>query len=111
MSFSLIKFEKLHQQFSKNSKNRKYSNMRDIIEAVKPIIISQIRADQSIQRITRELLEEMVVDVKVTAEGRRKLKSDEQKALLEELENHFIADLQYENDLVELERGKMINDL
>ena len=84
--------------------------MGDLLSNLKAQIIAQLRATTGLTRITEELLNTILDGFKVFLEGNRDLTLDEKKSLLNELSNYFIADLNYETDLVQLERGMIIND-
>jgi hypothetical protein len=84
--------------------------MGDLLSNLKAQIIVQLRATTGLTRITEELLNTILDGFKVFLEGNRDLTHDEKKSLLNELSNYFIADLNYETDLVQLERGMIIND-
>lgn len=85
--------------------------MNEILLNIKSQIIAQIRATNNIERITKELLMSILDGFRLWMENNRILSENEKQILLEELSNYFIADLNYETDLVELERGKVIKDL
>jgi len=84
--------------------------MNDLLTNIKAIIIAQIRADQTVGRITAVLLNELLDEIRVRVEEKRPLHESEKIILFNELSNYFIADLNYDNDLVELERGLSITD-
>lgn len=84
--------------------------MNDLLANIKAIIIAQIRADKSVGRITAVLLNELLDEFRVRIEEKRPLDESEKTILFNELSNYFIADLNYDNDLVELERGLSITD-
>jgi hypothetical protein len=84
--------------------------MNELLVNVKTQIIAQIRAANNIERITKDLLSSILEGYRIWMEGNRVLSSDEKKTLYEELSSYFIADLNYDTDLVELERGMVISD-
>jgi hypothetical protein len=84
--------------------------MNQLLENIKTQIIAQIRATSNIERITKELLNSILEGYRLWLEGNRILSDDEKKVLHEELSNYFIADLNYDTDLVQLERGMVISD-
>jgi hypothetical protein len=84
--------------------------MDELLTNVKTQIIAQIRATSNIERITKELLYSILEGYRLWMDGNRVLTADEKKVLHEELSNYFIADLNYDTDLVELERGMVISD-
>jgi hypothetical protein len=84
--------------------------MNELLTNIKTQIIAQIRATSNIERITKELLNSILEGYRLWMDGNRILSNDEKEVLLEELSNYFIADLNYDNDLVELERGMVISD-
>ena len=84
--------------------------MNDLLTNIKTQIIAQIRATSNIERITKELLYSILEGYRLWMDDNRILSTDEKKLLLEELSNYFIADLNYNTDLVELERGMVICD-
>jgi hypothetical protein len=84
--------------------------MNELLANIKTQIIAQIRATSNIERITKELLNSILEGYRLWMDGNRVLSDNEKKALHEELSNYFIADLNYDTDLVELERGMVISD-
>lgn len=84
--------------------------MNELLLNIKSQIIAQIRATNNIERITKELLISILDGFRLWMENNRVLSENEKQILLEELSNYFIADLNYETDLVELERGQVIKD-
>ena len=84
--------------------------MNELLINIKTQIIAQIRATSNIERITKELLNSILESFRLWMDGNRILSVDEKKVLHEELSNYFIADLNYDTDLVELERGMVISD-
>jgi hypothetical protein len=84
--------------------------MNELLLNIKSQIIAQIRATNNIERITKELLMSILDGFRLWMENNRVLSENEKQILLEELSNYFIADLNYETDLVELERGQVIID-
>ena len=84
--------------------------MNELLTNIKGIIIAQIKADQTVNRISHEILNEYLDDVFVKSENKRKLNKDEKELLFQELSNYFIADINYDNDLILIERGVMIFD-
>ena len=84
--------------------------MNELLANAKGIIVSQITSDNTIQRVTEEMLKDYINDYKVIIEGRRPLVDIEKEELLKELKSYFISDLNYGRDLVELERGTIIAD-
>lgn len=84
--------------------------MNELLTNIKTQIIAQIRATSNVERITKELLNSILDGYRLWMDSNRILSADEKKILHEELSNYFIADLNYDNDLVELERGLVIID-
>lgn len=84
--------------------------MNELLANAKAIIVSQIISDNTIQRVSEEMLKDYINDYKVSIEGRRLLVDSEKEELLRELKSYFISDLNYGRDLVELERGTIIAD-
>lgn len=84
--------------------------MNELLINIKTQIIAQIRATSNLERITKELLNSILESYRLWMDGNRILSDDEKKVLHEELSNYFIADLNYDNDLVQLERGMVISD-
>jgi hypothetical protein len=84
--------------------------MNELLTNIKTQIIAQIRATSNIERITKELLNSILEGYRLWMDGNRILSADEKKVLHEELSNYFIAVLNYDTDLVELERGMVISD-
>jgi hypothetical protein len=84
--------------------------MNELLTNIKTQIIAQIRATANIERITKELLNSILEGYRLWMDGNRILTIDEKQVLHEELSNYFIADLNYDTDLVELERGMVISD-
>lgn len=84
--------------------------MNELLTNIKTQIIAQIRATSNIERITKELLNSILEGYRLWTDDNRVLSSEEKKVLHEELSNYFIADLNYDTDLVELERGMVISD-
>jgi hypothetical protein len=84
--------------------------MNELLINIKTQIIAQIRAASNIERITKGLLNSILESYRLWMDGNRILSVDEKKVLHEELSNYFIADLNYNTDLVELERGMVISD-
>lgn len=84
--------------------------MNELLTNIKTQIIAQIRATSNIERITKELLNSILEGYRLWMDSNRILSVDEKKVLHEELSNYFIADLNYDTDLVELERGMVISD-
>jgi len=84
--------------------------MNDLIKNARAQLIAQVKA-ANIERITSELLGSLLKGFTFWNEGgNRKLTDSEYQVLYKELEEYFIADLNYENDLVVLERGLVISD-
>jgi len=84
--------------------------MNELLNNVKIQIIAQIRVTNDIERISKELLTNFLNNHRVILDGNRKLNSKEKKVIYNELCNYFVADLNYNNDLVQLERGMLIQD-
>lgn len=84
--------------------------MNELLTNIKTQIIAQIRVANNIERITKELLNSILEGYKLWMDGNRNLTNDEKNVLYEELSNYFIADLNYDTDLVQLERGMVISD-
>jgi hypothetical protein len=85
--------------------------MNELLINIKAQIIAQIRATSNIERITNEMLNSILEGYRLWMEANRILTVEEKSLLHEELSNYFIADLNYNTDLVELERGMVISDL
>jgi len=85
--------------------------MNTLIENCRAQIIAQVKANNDITRITVRLIDAILEGFRVLIEDNRPLTEKEKSALKVELSNYFIADLNYENDLVELERGEALRDL
>jgi hypothetical protein len=85
--------------------------MNNLIASIKAQIIAQLKANPDITRITNKLIITILDGFRVLLEDNRTLNEKEKIILQSELSNYFVADLNYENDLVELERGEVIRDL
>jgi hypothetical protein len=85
--------------------------MNELLINIKTQLIAQIRATNNIERITNAMLNSILEGYRLWMEGNRILTVEEKSLLHEELSNYFIADLNYDTDLVELERGMVISDL
>ena len=85
--------------------------MNELLTNIKTQIIAQLRATAGLTRITKELLNTILDGCRLFMDGNRELTSDEKKILLQELSNYFVADLNYDTDLFQLERGMVIQDL
>jgi hypothetical protein len=83
--------------------------MNELLLNIKTQMIAQIRAAQ-IERITIELLNSLLNSFRLWNQDNRALNEEEKKILFNELSNYFIADLNFSNDLIELERGLSITD-
>ena len=84
--------------------------MNELLVNIKSQIIATIGAASNIGLITKELLNSILEGHRLWMEGNRILSADEKKVLYEELSNYYIADLNYDTDLVDLERGMVISD-
>jgi len=80
-----------------------------IIESAKGQIIAQIKSG-GVNRVTKSLLQKMLEKFTVITEDFRHLTKLEKDELLIELSTYFIADLNFETDLVLVERGSVICD-
>lgn len=83
--------------------------MNDLLKNARAQLIAQVKA-ANIERITTELLTNLLKGFTFWNDGGRSLKEDEFQILFKELSEYFIADLNYENDLVVLERGLVLSD-
>lgn len=84
--------------------------MNDLLVNIKAMIIAKMKADQTIVRITESDIRDEISSFRVRTENKRHLDETEKEILLEALKIYFTADLNYENDFVELERGLVISD-
>jgi len=82
--------------------------MNELLETIKAIIICGLKNTPG--RVTKDRLQKMLESVPVWSEDNRKLTQEEKNELYEELSNYYIADINYDSDLVELERGVVIRD-
>lgn len=85
--------------------------MNELLLNIKSQIIAQLRAATGLTRITKDLLNTILDGYRLFFDGNRELTSVEKNILLQELSNYFVADLNYDTDLVQLERGMVIQDL
>jgi hypothetical protein len=88
---------------------KKFYDMNELLINIKTQIIAQIRASK-IKRINVDFLNLLLDGFRIWTDDNRILTKDEKSLLLDELSNYFIADLNYETDLVQIERGLVIID-
>lgn len=81
----------------------------ELIQNIKGQLIGQIKSS-GITRITKENLVNLLNGFKVWTQDNRLLSDEEKDALFIELSSHYVADLNYDTDLVVLERGNSITD-
>jgi hypothetical protein len=84
--------------------------MNELLATTKTQIIALVRATSNLERITSELIFSILDGYRLWTDGNRTLSDKEKKLLHKELSNYFIADLNYETDLVLLERGMTVVD-
>jgi hypothetical protein len=81
----------------------------ELIQNIKGQLIGQIKSS-GITRITKENLVNLINGFKIWTQDNRLLSGEEKDALFIELSSHYVADLNYDTDLVVLERGNSITD-
>ena len=82
--------------------------MNELLETIKAQIIFCLKSKQG--RVTKDLLQQTLAKWPVFNENNRGLTQEEKNQLDEKLRNYYVADLNYDSDLVELERGIVIRD-
>jgi len=81
-----------------------------VVQNTFPIVVSMIKSNQQITRVTEEFLISLIETQRVFNEENRALNKTEKDELFERLVDYFRADLNWESDLVELEKGSTISD-
>ncbi len=81
----------------------------ELIQNIKGQLIGQIKSS-GIKRITKENLVNLINGFKIWTQDNRELSDKEKDELFIELSSHYVADLNYDTDLVVLERGNSIID-
>lgn len=81
-----------------------------VVDNTFSIIVAMIKSDRDVPRVTKIYLESLIEVQRIFKEGNRELETEEKRQLLIKLIDYFKADLNWESDLVHLERGSTIKD-
>jgi hypothetical protein len=83
--------------------------MDSLLNTVKSQLVALIRAS-NVERITQSSLTLLLNNYRLWQDDNRLLTDEEKDILFAELRNYYIADLNYETDFVQLERGLILKD-